>query len=213
MKFLAQLQEMADADVRALIPEDTLARIKRKDPSPTFRAYVVGHEGESEGKIVGVGKMIKRWFESAIHKLVEKLQYGTKIFHAHNDDNRHEGRSQIGEVVAKTTQYLKDKLSALAVVYVYPQFKHLPLDVASIEADINIHPEGNDSIHAVDVQNITGIALGNSAVQKPGFAGATLVGEIQAFVEKLQLTDKPKWQLGYKHTGQKERMFKLTEEA
>jgi len=186
MKFLAYLQEMADADVRALIPQDTLMRIKKTDPNPIFRAYIVGHEGESEGRVVGIGKMIKLWAQSAIHKLVDKIQYGTKIFHLHKDDNRHEGRTQIGEIVAKSTQYIANKLSALAIIYMYPQFRNLPLDVASIEADINIYPEKNDSVQAVDVKNVTGIVLGNSAVQTPGFANATLQAEIQAFVDRSQ---------------------------
>lgn len=187
MKFLAHLQEMAEADVRALIPEDTLLRIKKTDPTPLFRAYIVGHEGESEGNLVGIGKMIKSWTLSAIHKLAQTIQYGTKIFHLHADDNRHEGRTQIGEVVAKATQYISGKLSALAVVYMFPQFRNLPLDVASIEADISIDFESNDSVKAVDVKTLTGIVLGNSANQTPGFANATLQAEIQAFVDRSQI--------------------------
>jgi len=76
---------------------------------------------------------------------------------------------------------------------------------------VNINPD--DNVHDVDVGDITGIALGNSAVEKPGFAGATLLSQIQAFANKSKVTDERKWQLGYKITGREERKLKLAEEA
>jgi len=111
---------------------------------------------------------------------VEKLQFGTKVFHGHGFTNEHEGRIPIGEIVGKAVKKIKDRLSAIAVTYIYPEYRSLPLDVASIEADIDIDPT-RDSIEAVDVAGVTGVALGSSAVEKPGFAGATLLSQIQAF--------------------------------
>lgn len=119
---------------------------------------------------------------------------------------------QIGEVVGSVAKNIKNKLTAFAAIYIYPEYRNIPLDVASIEADISIDPE-EKGIHAIDVQDITGIALGNSNVNKPGFASATLQGELQAFADRLKLTDKPKWRLGYKTTNRQERKFKLIEEA
>lgn len=180
MKFIAQLQHMAASEIMNIIPSEVYKEIKEKDPNPQFRAYVVGHEGEAIGKQVGAGAVIKQWFSSAIEKLVEKLQFGTKLFHGHTQTNEHLGRQPIGEIVGKTAKKIKEKLSAIAVSYIYPEYRNLPLDVASIEADIDIDPLRN-SVEAVDVRDITGIALGNSAIEKPGFAGATLLSQIQAF--------------------------------
>lgn len=180
MKFLAQLQEMAASEILNIIPHEIYQEIKEKDPTPVFRAYVIGHEGEATGKKVGAGTVIKNWFSSAINKLVDKLQFGTKVFHGHGLTNEHLGRQSIGEVVGKAVKTIKDKLSAIAITYIYPEYRNLPLDVASIEADINIDPT-RDSIEAVDVADFTGIALGSSVVEKPGFADATLLSQIQAF--------------------------------
>ena len=86
--------------------------------------------------------------------------------------------------------------------------------MASVEADINIHDVSGD-VRAVDVDEVTGIALGNSAVDKPGFPGATLLGELQAMSKEYRIADKSqsRWQLGYKITGRRETKLKLTEEA
>lgn len=214
MKFLAQLQQMASSEIISIIPNDIYEEIKRRDPHPLFQAYVVGHEGEATGKAVGLGKKVLHWFSSAINKLWENLKYGTKIFHGHNVDSSHEGRQSIGEVVGKAIKTIKNKVNAIAITYVYPEFQDLPLNIASIEAKVKINPD--DNVHGVDVGEITGIALGNSAIEKPAFADATLLSQIQAFAdksEKLKLTDEPKWQLSYNRNPQGERKFELKKEA
>ena len=179
MKFLAKLQQMAASEIMNIIPNDIYEEIKRKDPHPLFQAYVVGHEGEATGQMVGMGTKVLNWFSSAINKIWQKMKYGTKIFHGHNIDSSHEGRQSIGEVVGKAIKTIQSKVNAIAITYIYPEYRDLSFDVASIEADVNINPD--DSVHDVDVGDITGIALGNSAVEKPGFAGATLLSQIQAF--------------------------------
>ena len=211
MRFLAKLQQMASSEIMNIVPNDIYEEIKRKDPHPLFQAYVVGHEGEATGKMVGGGKRVLNWFSSAINKLWEKLKYGTKVFHGHNIDSSHEGRQSIGEIVGKSIKTIQSKVNAIAITYIYPEYRDLPLNVASIEADVNINPD--DSVHDVDVGDITGLALGNSAVDKPGFADATLLSQIQAMSKNMKIIDEPKWVLGYKITGQGERKFKLAEEA
>lgn len=183
-KFTARLQEMSAEEIMSIIPSDQYIRIKEEDENPMFRAYVVGHEGESEGKIVGIGTVVKTWFKSAIEKIRDKLQFGLPIFHRHDMTNEHEGRTPIGEVVGKTLRTIKDKLSVVAVAYIKQDFRHLPLDVASIEADVDLRE--SHGIHEADVQKITGIALGHSSTQKPGFEGATLLSQIQAFASQSQ---------------------------
>ena len=211
MKFTAKLQQMATSEIINIIPPDVYDEIKQKDSHPLFQAYVVGHEGEATGYMVGIGANVLNWFSSAIKKIWQKLKYGTKVFHNHNEDSGHEGRQSIGEVVGKTIKTIQDKVNAIAIAYIYPEFKDLALDVASIEADVRINPD--DNVYDVDVGDITGIALGNSAVEKPGFAGATLLSQIQAMSKKLKITDEPKWELSYNRTRQGERRLELIKEA
>ena len=210
MKFTAKLQQMASSEIMNIIPKDIYDEIKQRDPHPLFQAYVVGHEGEATGEVVGVGTKILNWFSSAINKIWKKLSYGTKVFHGHNIDSSHEGRQSIGEVVGKAIKTIKDKVNAIAIMYIHPEFRDLPLNVASIEVDMDIT---DDSVHDVNVGDITGIALGNSAIEKPGFEGATLLSQIQAMSKKLKITDEPKWELSYNRTRQGEQKFELVKEA
>ncbi len=211
MKFLAKLQSMASSEIMNIVPNDIYEEIKRKDPHPLFQAYVVGHEGEVNANQVGAGMKVWHWFSSAVNKLWKNLQYGTKIFHGHNIDSSHEGRQSIGEVVGKTIKTIKDKVSAIAITYIYPEYQNLPLNIASIEAMVKVNPD--HSVHDIDVGDITGIVLGNSAIDKPGFADATLLSQVQAMVKKWEITDEPKWELSYNRTRQGEQRFELVKEA
>jgi len=172
---------MAADEISGMIPEDVLRRIKYDDPDPLFKAFVIGHPGTAFPKEVGRGSVIVKWIQSAIRSLVDVLKRGTKVFHGHNADSSHEGRTSIGEVVGKALKDIKGKLSAIAAVYIYPAFKNLTLDVASIEADITVDPQSSDTFKAVGVKEITGIALGDSSNEMPAFSGAKLIGELQAF--------------------------------
>jgi len=183
MRFRATILEMASSEILSHIPANIYEGIKAEDPHPVFRAYVIGHEGQSEGKVVGAGNVVKRWFASAISKIVDRLQYGTKVFHEHAKTNIHKGREVIGHIVGKTKKIINDNLSAIAIIYVKPEYKSLPLDVASIEADIILSDDRNRGIYDADVEDITGVALGNSSVNRPGFPGATLLSQIQAFAQ------------------------------
>ena len=180
MKILARLQEMAESELLEMIPTSTYIRLKAIDDKPLFRAYIVGHEGKSEGYLVGVGNAIKTWFRSAIQKLHEKLQLGLKIFNQHNEDSSHVGRETIGELVGKALKIIDDKLTTIAAIYIKPEYRSLPLDVASIEADVDLERMG-EADYSTDVHEVTGIALGNSKMNKPGFANATLLAQLQAF--------------------------------
>jgi len=187
IKIAGQVQEMAAEEILDHVSASAYKRIKAGDAKAEFRAYCIGHEGESTGKVVGVGKVIKKWARSAIEKLTEKLAIGTKVFHMHGPANENENRKPIGEIVGKVLSNAANKLSSIAIAYIYSDYRDIPLDVASIEADIRL-PErigSNVKISAedVDVGEITGIALGNSAIVKPGFAGATLLAQLQEFAD------------------------------
>lgn len=214
MKIRARLLHMAESEIKAMIPPYFLESVKQKDPKPLFKAYVVGQEGQAEAQWVGIGKVVKNWFKDAIGKLVRRIYPGLKLFKNHAETNEpNENRIEIGEVAGSRAKTIDGKFSAVIAAYIYPEYKNLPLDIASIEADILINDVGDDDIHAVDVDDVTGIALGNSAVDKPGFPGATLLGELQAFAGKPKQADKVKWQLSYNRTRQGERKFELTKEA
>lgn len=194
LKICGELQEMAAEEILDHVSASAYKRIKAADSKAEFRAYCIGHEGESTGKVVGIGKVIKKWVRSAIEHINEKLTVGTKIFHLHEMTNEHEGRKPIGEVVGKVLSDIAGKLSSIAIMYIYPAYHDVPLDVASIEADITLPEIINPNARSVDVdvEEITGIALGNSEIVKPGFAGATLLASVQEFVDNASHEKPPK---------------------
>jgi hypothetical protein len=189
-----QIQEMAADEILDHVSASAYKRIKKDDPKAEFRAYCIGHEGESTGKVVGMGRVIKKWARSAVEHINEKLNIGTKIFHMHGDTNDHEGRKPIGEIVGKVLSDIAGQLSSIAVMYIYPEYRDVPLDIASIEADINMPETINPNARAVDVdvEEITGVALGNSQITKPGFAGATLLASLQEFAANADHEKTPK---------------------
>lgn len=180
----AKLQHMAAEELLAMVPADTLARIRLSDPNPEIRAYVIAHEGEAEGNMVGFGRRVMQYFRDAIIRLHDRLKIGTAVFHRHGQTNDHAGREAIGELVGKSLQTIRGKLHDVAAVYIAPKHRTQPLDIASIEADV-VFTETEDpaKCRAVDIGDITGIALSSSAVERPGFGGATLLATVQAFVE------------------------------
>ena len=184
----ARLHEMAQNELMLMISPAIVQEIKRDDPKPKFRAYVVGHEGESSGSISADNftwiKVVKKWFASAIRNLHDKISIGTALFWGHSEDNPAQ-RSRIGEVVGKKLMMIKDKLSVVVATYIKPEFATLPLDVASIEADIRLKDDGKD--YAADVDAVHGIALGSKDSEQPGFKGATLLTQLFEFAQDNQI--------------------------
>jgi len=183
MIIKAPLQEMAESEIAAMVDPARLAAIRARDPHPLIKAFVVGHEGESRGNLIGVGNVVKRWFRTMVHKLHERITAGLQLFHGHAaGTNAHEGRTPLGEVVGKALKTVDGRESIVVACHIYPDFKHLPLDVASVEADVALSQTSDrEKLDIVGIGEVTGIALGNSAVDKPGFPGATLLGQLQAF--------------------------------
>jgi len=189
MKTTVHLQLMAAGEIMQYIPPDTIAAIQAKDQHPLFRAYVVGEEGDATPNIVGVGGRVLNWLRASISAMVQKLQFGTKIFHNHAATNEHSGRTIVGELVGKALEYIGGKMRAVAVAYIYPQYREIIADAVSIEAEVDIDPTGrSNEVDAVHLGAITGIAVGDRKYNKPAFASAGLISQLQAF--EIQGDDK-----------------------
>ncbi len=182
----AEIQNMSKSEALSMIPQDTLERIKRTDKRPEIKVFAIAHEGTAHASELSFGMKLKKAFnyvKDMIIRIHEKLQIGTPIFNRHKDTNEHIGREQIGELVGKAVRYVGEKLATLAAIYIYPEHRKLPLDVASFEANIEYIPKSKDKAEVIDIDDITGIALSNSAIDRPAFEGATLLGVVQAFIQ------------------------------
>ena len=182
----ANIQNMSRSESLSMVPADTLERIKRTDKRPEIKIFAIAEEGTAHGTVLNFGMKMKKaisYVKDMIVKIGEKLNLGTAVFNRHGDSNEHTGREQIGEVVGKVTKYIGDKLSTLAAIYIYPEHRKLPLDIASFEANVTYVPKSVDKAEAVDVEDISGIALSHSSIDEPAFKNATLLGVVQCFMQ------------------------------
>ena len=189
--ILAHSIEMAEADILKHVDPVVLEQIKSVDDHPQFSAYVIGQEGESGGDLTIQGQRVrgvkKKWLDTAIRSLYDKLKVGTKVFHLHAQTNEHEGRRSIGQMVGKALETIQDKLSAIVINYIDPAARAMGLDIASMEADLRIDTDG-DSVIVSGIDDVTGIALASSKFNRPGFPGATLLATVQELASGGQVT-------------------------
>jgi len=161
-----------------------LEGIKKSDPNPDIKAFTIAHNGAVDIVLNGI-KTPVQWIRSAVRWIKNALIPDTPIFQHHGapGDNSHDGRVSIGKVIGSKVIEEGTKIATIAAMYIYPQFRHLNLDVASIEADIHYARNGN-IVYPTSVEKVTGVALANSSTAKPGFPGATMIGAIQAFAKE-----------------------------
>ncbi len=177
----AQIQAASEIELNEIVEPSVIRNIKAREPHPEIRLYSIGHDGQANLHLPGIGNKTITWIQAAVRAIADKLAIGTAVFDRHDPNtNSHVGRIQIGEVVGKAVRQIGDKLNTLAAIYVYPQFKSRPLDVASVEAEIEFSHDGRQA-WPTEVRNVSGIALSNSGIDTPGFPGATLMGAVQAF--------------------------------
>ena len=187
-RILGRLMAMSSDEVMGMVSPRTIADIKREDPTPKILAFVIGQEGEAQPKVAGIGATLQRWYRSAIEALTSKLGLGAPVYNGHpakGPDAKpadFTSRQPIGEVVGKLFKRVGDAMSSIAAVYIYPQYRDIPFDVASIEAIVRVPDNSREfDVQEADIKEINGIALSNSAIDKPAFAGATLIAQLQAF--------------------------------
>lgn len=175
------MQHFAAADIEAMVPQALHAEILTRDSHPKYAAYAIAHTGKATGTMVNVGPVTVKYFKEIITKIHNILKIGTKFFHNHGETNDHANRMPVGELVAKKLENIKGVMHNVVIAYIYPDSREKKLDVASMETDLVLESDGNGRMSAMDVQDITGIALGDSDVDEPGFPGARLLAAIQNF--------------------------------
>ncbi len=179
----ATVQEMAKADILDMISPANLIRIKATDSDPLIRVYAVGHEGESKGRVIGVGEVVKKWTRQVIEKLGTMIENGVGLYRGHEQTNDAEGRRLLGQVVGSKVVEEDGKSKALIAAW-FPQDKKeevADLDLCSLETEIDFKINGNE-VEIVDVLPVSGIALGSSSEgMVPGFPESGLVASLQMF--------------------------------
>ncbi len=180
------MKELAAADVQALIGPHQYQQIVATDESPFFVQMTIGHEGTSSGSLSGLGARVKEWGKRVVRALVHAFDPAGRVpariydgiinWHGSEDS-----RVAVGEVLHSRGQELSGVLSALAVGYIYADQTDLreairkgERDCCSIEADVVVSEQAGRMI-VEDVERATGVVLGHTSKQTPGFAGARVM--------------------------------------
>jgi hypothetical protein len=190
---LGKLQNFDNSELINNIDPNVLEEIKKRDPNPLFKAYVVAHEGESKSHVVGIGEKVIRWFKNAVSKVYDKLKIGTPAFSGHNADNSTEGRPVVGRVAGKFQNMVDNIKSVISIIHIYNPFKDENFDCCSFEGDMTLPDNSNNIVGDNDLKAITGIALANTALGvKPAFAGAKIKAAVQMLEDggkKMELSE------------------------
>lgn len=179
------LQQMAQSEVLDMVPAETLQRIRAVDSHPEFRVFSVGHEGEANANVLGVGMKVLKYAKDIIVQMFNKIKLGLPTFNRHDPNtNSHINREVVGEVVGKTVKTISGVLHTLTAVYIKPEHRGAEMDIASIEGNFEAEEHSDGSMGVVRLSNITGIALSNHSLDTPGMPGATLQAALQMFTQK-----------------------------
>ena len=177
---------MAAADVQAMIGAHHYQQIVAADASPFFVQMTIGHEGTSSGSLSGLGARVKEWGKRVVRALVHAFDPAGRVPARIYDGiiNWHGGedsRVAVGEVLHSRGQELSGVLHAEAVGYIYADQMDLreairkgERDCCSIEADVVVSEQAGRVI-VEDVERATGVVLGHTSRQTPGFAGARVM--------------------------------------
>jgi len=188
-----EITSLSTEEIQGMIDPATLQGIKASDPHPYFQVYSIAHEGVSEPRIIGEESVPITWTRRAIQSIKNAIKKGIKFFLGHNEDNSTEGRRSLGEIVGNGEKIINNKLHSLVVGYFPPGTRDevKKYDICSQESTWDFI-ESAGKIFADKIEELTGIALGNSGIDKPAFIGARRLGTLQAFNEsdKSDYSDK-----------------------
>jgi len=196
--FIGQVQEMAAAQVTAHIGQDKMEVVRAGDEHPMFIGLKVAVEGFSTGELGKLGPHQKKWPGHTIEQLGWALNQGNiGLYDRHLDSQEpQDSREEVGTILSGFSQtpagdgLLGKGLEAFAVGYVNQgdpreKLNQKTWDTCSIEAECLFQLDENGDWVVDSVQEVTGIALANSAFQQPGFPGASIVAVIQE-LEQLE---------------------------
>jgi len=169
---------LSPEELKERIPEDKLKAIKGKG---ILQAFTLAHEGNSHPKVLGAGSQVLKWSRSAIRTLADTIKRGTKFFIGHGQNtNDHDGRETVGEILASFVKEIRGRLSNIIIGHFPEKEKIDSCDICSLEADVRT---SEDNI-VEDINDVTGIALGNSDRESPAFPGALRLSTVQCFAKE-----------------------------
>lgn len=200
-----QTLSLSREDILSICDPETLAEIKKHDPQPLIKAYVLASEGDTTPTIIGpdgVRGGIVRWTSAAIYQLAEKVKQGVKLFAGHTSaetmDQAAAGadRPGIAEVVGSAV-IKAGKTYNVVAAWFRPEFRSAADSYDSVSVEVEYEHEetreGASRVSLVDrVLNVFGIALLRHD-QVPAFKDARAIGV--AYAEQYDNPERKKMSL------------------
>jgi len=177
--------EISKEEVAAIVGEKKMTALKAEYEHPDLRCFVIAHEGTAEGKLVDDSRtVILSYLKRTIRELYRAIQTGLPAFFRHTGGNNVD-RLPIGEVVGKQLKEdANGDMYTLAVFLIYPEYKDLTLDIASVESNLVIDRDQYGNPEIVSVEEVSAVALSTSALEEPGFPNARLLAAFSYFADK-----------------------------
>lgn len=184
----AQVRELSGSDVLRKVGKKIYDAIKARDSHPMFIELEVAEEGVSTGELEiypGVFENVKKWWPAKIVRELAGMlkplgKKVAKLFTGHTSYDDPEGRTaqSYGHVVhSETTQRDgKEVLKAIAYVEsgdIREDILSKKYDTCSIQSRVNFLHNGTKWL-AQKVMSVSGLALADSRISKPGFANASI---------------------------------------
>jgi len=212
------ISEMSIQGVLHRIGERAYRKIRSSDDRPMFVELIAGHEGVSTGALMAgrSGRPARKlWSRASVSQLARKIRAGLPVYLFHNPG--HASRRRVGEILSSSESWSRGRLSARGLAYIRdPETKAMiregRLNTCSIEAEIECHrdPSGDELPWVVDaVRKVTGIALGSSRLQRPGFPGAAILAAVEEFGD----AETPEEPAGEERRGEESDRDKNEEES
>jgi len=193
----ATIEEMAGADVAALIGNTRYNAIKASDDHPMFIKLKVAYEGISRGAVTMAGNtkvQAKRWYRAVVDELAHRLNFGApglfvstrKPGEAGHGDKA--GRARLGEVVGCYAEDVDGRREATAIAYVSDpdtrdRLASGSLATCSVEADVMLAQDNENDLFVQSVEAASGVALAGPD-ETPGFSEAGVEAVIQELTNR-----------------------------
>jgi hypothetical protein len=177
--------DLSEDEIISNVPKEVMLKLKSREEHPFLQAYILCHEGKANPKLLNTEEKFNflYWGRKAVESLNNIVLTGVRLFFGHNEDSSTTGRRWIGEVVASFQKEVDGKLAHIIITH-HPESvvnEVKKYDVISQEAEWEFKKEG-DGLYALKCEQVTGVAMMESAQEKPAFEGAQRLGFIFASV-------------------------------
>jgi len=193
VRIMAPVEEMTAKQVAERIGRRVSEAFRSSDRGPLFVELVAGHEGWSTGNMV-TGRTRKKtrkfWSREMVAGLARRLRPGVPLYMSHQQGTGQ--RPKVGEIESARPDLKNDCLQATAIARITDTLAKQgirtgKINTCSIEAEIVCRRDRNmpnNSWLVSAVNKVTGVALGNSRTERPGFPRAAVLATVEEFEEQ-----------------------------